>query len=81
LGGIRRVLVVGATAAFALVLVGAAPTASSEPPQGQVFSVPYRDARGTGVAFGFNFYGRGPSVAKATITSRRATPWISGASR
>ena len=67
MGGIRRVLVVGATASFALVLVGAAPTASSEPPQGQVFSVPYRDAGGTGVAFGFNFYGRGPSVAKATI--------------
>lgn len=67
---IRRLLVLGATAAFALVVVGAAPTASDDkfPPPAQIFAVPYHGTGGgTGVVFGFSALGEGPALAKTTM--------------
>jgi hypothetical protein len=62
--GIRRLLVLGATLAFALVVVGAAPTALGDPPQAQIFAI---HAQGAGVVFGFRAFGKGPAVAKTTM--------------
>jgi hypothetical protein len=66
LGGISRVLVLGATAAFALALAGAAPTAG-EFPQAQVFAGTYRDANGPAVVLGMVTSGDGPAPAKAVF--------------
>jgi hypothetical protein len=67
--GIRRLLMLGATAAFALVVVGAAPTASTDPfpPPAQIFAVTYHGTSGTGVVFGFSAVGDGPALAKTTM--------------
>jgi hypothetical protein len=67
--GIRRLLVLGATAGFALVVVGAAPTASDDkfPPPAQIFAVTYHAEGGTGVGFGLSAVGEGPAIAKTTM--------------
>ena len=56
----------GAAAGLALVLAGAAPTAS-DIPAAQVFAGTYRDASGVHVGFGISKFGEGPSMAKTTI--------------
>jgi len=61
-----RLLVLGATAGLALVLAGAAPTAS-DIPAAQLFAGAYRDAEGAHVGFGISKFGDGPSMAKTTI--------------
>lgn len=66
MGGMSRVLVLGATAALALALAGAAPTAG-ESPQAQVFAGSYRDANGPAVVFGMVTSGDGPAAAKAVF--------------
>ena len=63
---IRRLLVLCTTATVGLVVAGAAPTAS-EPPAAQIFAATYHDQTGLGVAFGIAKFGKGPSMAKATI--------------
>lgn len=66
MGGISRVLVIGATAALALVLAGAAPTAG-EIPQAQVFAGTYRDANGPAVVLGMATSGEGPAPARTVF--------------
>jgi hypothetical protein len=63
---IRSLVALVVTATVALVLAGAAPTASDQP-AGQLFAFTYHDKTGTGVALGFLTSGEGPAPARTTI--------------